>query len=184
MSSGTRALLVLTLAVLAVAAGVLALVRVTPGGPSRASVVAARPTAYAGQPAALEALHAWDDDRAAAWADGSPSRLADLYLPGSQAGREDVRLLQRYRSRGYVVTGMRTQVLDLVVLEHTPGWWQVRVTDRLAAATATSRGHGRSLGLPRDDASTRQLTLARGDDGRWRVGGVTDTVGPVRPAPR
>jgi hypothetical protein len=143
--------------------------------------VAAGPTSHGGraQPAALLVLHAWDRRRARAYAAGSPPALRALYLPGSGAGRADVRLLRDYAARGYRVEGMRMQVLAFRVLAHTTGRWRVLVTDRLARAVAVRSGT--RLLLPRDRASTRVVTLVRGDDGRWRVSAVS---GARRPAGR
>ena len=116
-------------------------------------------------------LHAWDARRADAWAAGSPARLRALYVSGSAAGEADVRLLRRYRARGLRVTGMRTQVLALHVLEQRPHRRRVEVSDRLAGAVVV--GAGRRTTLPRDAASTRVVTLVRAPGGRWRVAAVT-----------
>jgi hypothetical protein len=119
---------------------------------------------------ALAVLHAWDADRAAAYGAGSPERLRGLYVAGSGAGRADLDLLRRYHRRGLRVTGMRTQVLSLAVLEHRTGLWRLRITDRLVGAVAVGDG-GRML-LPRDRPSEHEVTLMRGEGGRWRVAGV------------
>ncbi len=121
--------------------------------------------------AALRVLHAWDARRADAWAAGSPVRLRALYVSGSAAGEADVRLLRRYRARGLRVTGMRTQVLALHVLEQRPHRRRVEVSDRLAGAVVV--GAGRRTALPRDAASTRVVTLVQAPGGRWRVAAVT-----------
>jgi hypothetical protein len=118
----------------------------------------------------LPVLREWDRARAAAYAAGEPARLRDLYTSGSPAGAADVRLLGRYRSRGFRVVGMRTQVLALTALAGGPDRYRVRVTDRLVGAVAV--GGGDRIALPRDRASARVLTLARGADGRWRVSEV------------
>lgn len=120
---------------------------------------------------ALRILHRWDDRRARAYATGSVAALRRLYLPGSAAGRGDVRLLREYVARGYRVQGMRMQVLAVEVVSHRPGRWRLGLTDRLERAVAVGRA-GRTV-LPRDQASTRVLVLVRGPDARWRVGSVT-----------
>jgi hypothetical protein len=173
-----RRLLVLVLAVivaclLAVVVTAAATLVARRDGPVAGAVPAPGP-----QASALRVLHGWDAERAEAWARGSLPRLAALYLPGSAAGRADVRLLERYRARGYVVAGMRTQVLALDVLEHRPGRWTLRVTDRLAAAVAIRAGAAPQV-LPRDRSSRRVLTLLSAGDGRWRVGSVLDVATPV-----
>ena len=114
---------------------------------------------------AAAVLRAWDEQRAAAWAEGDIGALRDLYVDG--AGAVDVRLLRRYADRGYRVEGMTTQLLAVDVLERTPARWRLRVTDRLASAVAV-RGRER-IRLPRDRADAYVITLVRGADGRWRV---------------
>lgn len=121
---------------------------------------------------ALGILHAWDASRARAYATGRAQRLRELYVPGSSAGRADIELLRRYHRRGLRVTGMRTQVLSLAVLEHRAGLWRLRVTDRLVGAVAV--GHGGRTILPRDRASAHEITLMRAERGRWRVAGVRE----------
>jgi hypothetical protein len=80
-------------------------------------------------------------------------------------------LLRRYHRRGLRVTGMRTQVLSLAVLEHRADLWRLRVIDRLVAATAV--GHGSRTVLPRDRPSEHEITLVRQRQG-WRVAGVRE----------
>jgi hypothetical protein len=146
------------------------------------------PTPASASATALAVLHDWDTRRAGAYAEGSVERLRDLYVPGSAAGAADVRLLQRYRSRGLRVTGLRMQVLALAVTERQADRWTVRVTDRLAGGAAVHAprhaSQGTSLGtpLPRDASTTRVLTLLRGGDSRWRVSAVADPATPARPA--
>jgi hypothetical protein len=122
--------------------------------------------------AALRVLHDWDARRAAAYATGSVSRLRDLYAPGSVAGARDVVLLRRYRARGLRLTGLRTQVLAVRVLDRGARTWLLRVTDRLADVTALRRGE--RVVLPRDTADARELRVVRGRDGRWRVSSVLE----------
>jgi hypothetical protein len=123
---------------------------------------------------ALRMLRAWDARRAAAYATGSSARLSRLYIPGSEAGAADERLLDAYRSRGLRVAAMRTQLLAVEVLEADPSRWVIRVQDRLAHAVAVAVGDRRRRLLPRDDASTRTVTLLHSPDGRWRVSSVLD----------
>ena len=75
-------------------------------------------------------LHAWDADRAAAYARGDPGALRRLYAPGSRAGVRDQRVLQAYAERGLLVRGLRTQVLSLRVLGAGRHRLVVKVTDR------------------------------------------------------
>ncbi|HET7355921.1 MAG TPA: hypothetical protein VFJ09_04510 [Nocardioidaceae bacterium] len=116
---------------------------------------------------AAAVLHAWDRRRAHAWATGDEQALADLYTAGSAAGRADVAMLRAYLNRGLRVTGLRMQVFAVRVLDHRPGLWRLRVTDRLARAVAV--GAGGTVRLPRDGAATRVISLVRGRDGQWRV---------------
>jgi hypothetical protein len=122
---------------------------------------------------ALLVLHSWDERRATAYAHGSAAELRDLYVPGSAAGRADLRVLAGYQRRALRVTGMHMQVLSLSVLQSRPGWRRVHVTDRLVGAAAV--GGQRHVRLPRDLPSTRTLTMMRGVDGRWRVAAVANT---------
>jgi hypothetical protein len=131
----------------------------------------AKPRAVAGDPD-VRVLHAWDEQRAAAYASGSVKRLRDLYVPGSSAGAADLRVLRGYRERGLRVTHMRTQVLSLAVLDRRPGWRLFGVTDRLVGAVAVRAG--RRVALPKDRATSHQMTMMRGADGRWRVSEVAD----------
>lgn len=121
---------------------------------------------------ALGILHAWDASRARAYATGRAQRLRELYVPGSSAGRADVALLRGYHRRGLRVTGMRTQVLSLAVLEHRADLWRLRVTERLVGAVAVGRGDRTTL--PRDRPSAHEITLMRAERGRWRVAGVRE----------
>lgn len=139
-----------------------------PAGPVRvASPGPVTPATGAGARAAA-VLHAWDRARAAAWSRGSVRALRRLYVGG--AGASDVRLLRGYRERGLCVEGLRVQVLALDVLDHRPGAWRVRVTDRVAGGTAV--GGGVRQPLPRDQATERTLRLVR-VDGRWRIAAVS-----------
>jgi hypothetical protein len=120
----------------------------------------------------VDVLHRWDRRRARAYAAGDDRALRALYVSGSTAGERDVRVLGEYRRRGFRVAGMRMQVLAVRVLAHRPGRWRLRVTDRLHQALAVR--DGTRLALPRDHASTRDITLVRLGHGRWRVAAVTD----------
>jgi hypothetical protein len=119
---------------------------------------------------AADVLRAWDRSRARAYARADAAALRGLYTPGSGAGVADLRLIRRYRSRGYRVVGMRMQLLSLDVLDRRADRWRVAVTDRLDSAVAV--GHGQRLTLPRDRASA--ITLQRGEDGSWRVAAVRE----------
>jgi len=112
-------------------------------------------------------LHAWDDQRARAWADGDVVALRQLYTPGSAAGRTDVAMLRAWRSRGLRVTGLRMQLLAVEVRARTPARMVLDVTDRLAGGVAVP---GR-VALPRDQPSRHVVTL-RLVAGEWRVSRV------------
>lgn len=120
-------------------------------------------------PAAV--LAAWDAERAEAWATGDTEALADLYVPGSRAGRADVRLLGAYLERGVTVRGLQTQVLALDVQAAGEHHLDLVVTDRLVGGEAVGEGEPRAL--PRDRPSTRRITMQR-VDGRWLVDVVRD----------
>jgi hypothetical protein len=122
---------------------------------------------------ALEVLHGWDRQRAAAWAAGDPAALARLYVPGSPAGATDVALLRRYAARELSVRGIRMQLLRVRVLVARPGRVALEVTDRLTSAVAVRAGDvTASRPLPADAASTRLLELRR-VGGRWLMARVS-----------
>ena len=133
-----------------------------PTGPARP--VASAPSVPASGPAAV--LAAWDERRAAAWAEGDVEALRGLYVDGSRTGAADARLLHHYRTRGLAVTGLTTQVLALDVVERTPSRLVLVVTDRVVGGRAV--GGSSPVALPADRASTRRVVLRR-EEGRWRV---------------
>jgi hypothetical protein len=122
---------------------------------------------------AAAVLHAWDADRAAAYARGDRAALRGLYAPGSRAGVRDLRVLQAYVERGLVVRGLRTQVLSLRVLTRSRNRLTLEVTDRLVGGrvvVGSARRDG-GVGLPRDAPTTRVVVL-RHQAGEWRVRSV------------
>ena len=119
---------------------------------------------------AIDVLHAWDRRRARAYAAGDARGLRDLYVSGSTAGVRDVRLLMQYAGRGFRVEEMRMQVLAVDVIVRRPDLLRLEVTDRLHDAVAAR--DGLRVTLPRDQASTREITLVRSGDGTWRVESV------------
>ena len=124
-------------------------------------------------PAAV--LAAWDERRAAAWAEGDVAALEGLYADGSAAGAADVSMLRDYRRRGLRVEGLATQVLALRVAARSSGRLELVVTDRVVGAEAV--GAGEPVALPVARPSTRRVVLVRddeGDEGRWVVAAVRD----------
>ena len=120
-------------------------------------------------PPSVELLRVWDAQRAGAWARGDPRMLRRLYTPGSAAGRHDRAMLRAWADRGLVVRGLRTQLLSVDVLRRTSSTWTLLVTDRLVGGTAVGAGVRRAL--PRDEPTTRRVTL-RSVAGEWRVASV------------
>ena len=118
---------------------------------------------------AAAVLHAWDDQRAHAWATGDPAALRDLYTAGSATGRADGAMLRSWHDRGLRVTGLRTQLLALAVRDWSDDRLVLVVTDRLAGGVAV--GAGVRVPLPRDRATTRRVVLRR-VAGEWRVSSV------------
>ncbi len=116
-------------------------------------------------------LAAWDGQRADAWAAGDVGALRELYAAESQAGAVDARLLQRYVDRGLRVTGLRTQVLSLKVLDQGSHRLRLEVTDRILAGVAV--GVGERVTLPSDRASTRRIRLVEVGT-QWLVAEVRD----------
>lgn len=120
-------------------------------------------------PPAIEAaavLHAWDERRATAWADGDVTALRSLYVPGSATGRADVAMLRAWVARGLRVEGSSMQLLRVEVRRTDGSRLTLVVTDRLVGAVAVGPGVRRPL--PRDRASTRRIVLVR-RAGEWRV---------------
>lgn len=139
------------------------------GGSPSTSAEPSPLTAVASGPASI--LADWDERRSAAWADGDPEALRDLYAQGSRAGDADVRLLRRYGDRGLRVTGLRTQVLSLAVLTRDDERLSVMVTDRIVGGRAS--GDGETVPLPADRATTRRIDLVKVGE-QWLVDEVRD----------
>lgn len=148
------------------------------GRDASSPVPAAEPAAVAPspsrEPGPLGVLRAWDRRRAAAWAAGDAESLRRLYVPGSRAGRSDVRLLGAYAARGVRVRRLTTQVFAVDVLEAAPGRWWLRVVDRVAGGELVAAGRVRALHS--GPVVTRRVELVRRDD-RWRVRSATGRPG-------
>lgn len=134
--------------------------------PSRATPAAAPVPAH--RAPQREVLSDWDDRRSRAWALGSVSALRDLYVPGSDAGRADVRMLRSYTARGLRVEGLATQVLELEVRVSTPRRMVLTVTDRVVGGEVVG---ARRTRLP-TDRPTRRTVVFRQVAGEWLVAGV------------
>lgn len=132
------------------------------------------PAAVALGPSPAEVLHAWDDRRAAAWSAGDVAALRDLYTPGSAAGRADAAMLRAWTRRDLLVSGLRMQLLVVVVRDRAPSRLVLDVTDRLVGGVTEPGG----LALPRDRPSRHVVTL-RVVAGEWRVSSVS-TVSAAR----
>lgn len=166
--------LVLFVAAAAGLAGALCGIGLADGASAGATAASSEATPAAvvrGALPGIDVLHAWDRRRAHAYATGDEAALRSLYVPGSTVGVRDVRLLSRYERRGYRVEEMRMQVLAVDVLVRHPDRLCMRVTDRLHDAVAVRDGV--RVSLPRDQASTRDITLVRWGDGSWRVQSVS-----------
>lgn len=125
-----------------------------------------------GSPPAASLLREWDRRRARAYARGDVAGLRRLYADGSRASTSDVALLQDYKRRGLRVERLRMQLLAVEVVDHDPGHWRLKVTDRVSSAVAV--GARSRVVLPRDTASTRVVTLQRASaDATWKVTAVT-----------
>ncbi len=130
---------------------------------------------------ALALLRRWDGLRAQAWAADDPAALRALYVGGSRAARDDLRLLGSYRARGLVVRRMLTQVLAVEVLRDTPAAIRVQVLDRVAGGEVTARD--RTVTLRGTQPSVHTIDLRR-VHGRWRVGAVSGSGSGPHAAPR
>lgn len=151
--------------------------RVAPTGVDEALVA---PITARATPEPREVLRAWDAQRSQAWVDGDLNGLADLYTPGSVAGRRDVELLGRWTARSLRVTRLEPQVLGLVIVRAAPYLLVLRVTDRIGVLSADLAG--RPVSVPRDAVSTRRVVLRRAEGdpvGAWRVASVTGLATPA-----
>ena len=152
------------------AALVLVLLAACSSDPPVSSPAPPVPTAQA-KPARspLALLHAWDRQRAAAWAARDAEALRRLYVPGSAAGARDLAMLRSWSERGLTVTPLEVQVLSGEVVAREPGRVTFVVTERLARAAA--RAGSDTWLLPRGQPVTRRVTMWR-VDGQWRVASV------------
>ena len=168
-----RRLLPALAAAAALCAVVTLVVGLSRGRPTAADDVRAQPSALTGirAPGPAAILSGWDEQRSTAWSEGDPGALRALYADGSRAGAADVRLLRRYADRGLRVTGLRTQVLSLDVLDRADDRLRLVVTDRIVGGRAS--GGGETARLPADRASTRQVELVRVGE-EWLVAEVRD----------
>jgi hypothetical protein len=123
----------------------------------------------------LAVLRRWDLRRAAAYADTDPRLLHSLYTPGSEAGRRDRALLERYAERGLVVRGVLPQIRSVALTWHRPGRLRVEVQERYPKLLVRrSAGTGEDSGVRRLGESryrARAVELRRSADG-WRVAAV------------
>ncbi len=131
--------------------------------------------------AALAVLRGWDVRRARAWAASDPGALRRLYVPGSAAGRADLRLLAAYRARQTVVRRLVTQVFDVRVLRRDSRWLRLRVVDRVAGGVVVRAGTEAPLASSRP--TVRVVDLRRGG-AVWRVAEVSGSGGDPRAGQR
>jgi hypothetical protein len=136
-----------------------------PSGPAAASAPARTDVVTA-----LSVLHDWDDRRAVAWARSDAAELSSLYVPGSAAGRADVRLLRSYTARGLVVRRLETQVFGVRVVHRSSRRVVLRVLDRVAGGVVEEAG--RETPLPSTRPVVRRVELLRGAED-WQVASVT-----------
>jgi hypothetical protein len=172
-------LLALASVVTAVATALGVAVFGAPAGPPLVEPVETSAAKAPSRPAPIgpvEILRAWDARRAQAWARGDPRLLRALYTPGSVAGRHDLAMLRAWAARGLVVRQLRTQLLSVREVAHTPSSWTLMVTDRVAGGVAVGAGVRRPL--PTDQATARTVLLRR-VRGSWLVSAVQ----PLDPGP-
>ncbi|GEM_PF-2874542 len=134
------------------------------------------------QAEAMSVLHAWDDQRARAWAAGDVGALTRLYVPGSSAGKADVGVLRRWVARGFVVRRMQRQILKVEIIEHSPRKLVLSVLDRLVSARAEGMD-GERVWLPASHARRLRMTFVRPTT-QWQLSEVTDPAKGPRQAPR
>ena len=114
-------------------------------------------------------LNGLDRVRAEAFATADPSRLGDVYAPGSTGERRDAAVIASYEQRGGRVVGAELRIIDCRVVRSTDQQAQLEVVDRLGPAHVVW-DDGTTTDLPRDRASRRLVVLRRTDEG-WRIAG-------------
>ncbi|MRK02222.1 hypothetical protein GEV27_11885 [Aeromicrobium sp. S22] len=110
-----------------------------------------------------------DADRAAAFAEADPTRLATVYVAGSRAMAADAATIRSYADRDGRVVGARLRVLTCRVVSTGADRATLDVVDVLAPAQV-EWGDGSVTDLPRDRPSRHRVTLHRTRDG-WRIAG-------------
>lgn len=123
----------------------------------------------------LAVLTALDERRSHAYASARPRLLGDVYVAGSTVLRRDRAVLRAWSARRITVTDLHLDLLDVEVLHADRELVRLGVIDRLAPATATLP-RGRTVSLPRDNATARMLALRR-VDGQWRIATSRRTPG-------
>ncbi len=132
--------------------------------------------------AALEAelaraLIAIGRSRAAAFGRASARFLAAANVTGSPADAQDVRLVQRLRSQGYRLHGVRFEISGVQVLRRRGEQVDVRAVVTTSAHRQVRIGSGVAISVPEDGPRAVVLTVApvdlnRSGPGRWRVRSV------------
>lgn len=149
----------------------------TPAAPRAVVAPEAGRVSVARAVSSLAILRDWDRSRAAAWREGDAAALRGLYLPASEAGEQDVAMLERWQERGLRVRGMQMQVLAVELRARTDRQVVLLVTDRLVGAEAVraSSGSPSGLALPRDQPTTRELVFRR-VGGRWLLASAVESA--------
>jgi hypothetical protein len=163
-------------AVTTVEAGPAAAPAPDPGAGSAAGPASATTTAA---PTGLEAeltraLMAIGRSRAAAFRRASERYLAGADVTGSPAYLADLALVQRLRSQGYRLQGVRYQVSGLRVLNRRGQLVDVRATVTTSEHRQVRVSTGVGVPVPQDGPRPIVLTVApvdlnRAGPGRWRV---------------
>lgn len=128
--------------------------------------------------AAARVVHAWDAQRADAWASQDVGALRSIYTPRSAAGRADVAMLRAWRARGLRVEGLQTQLLSVSVRVQADDRLVVDLVDRVAGGVVVPGGSA----LPADRPTAHTLVLRR-IAGEWRVRDALDRCPNARCRP-
>jgi hypothetical protein len=112
--------------------------------------------------------------RAAAFGRASAGLLAGADVTGSPAYLQDVRLVQRLRSQGYRLQGVRYEVSKVEVLRHRGELVDVRAVVKTSEHRQVRVGTGAAVPVPADGPRPVVLTVAPIDRNlpgaaRWRV---------------
>lgn len=139
--------------------------------PAALPPVTSQPSPSAPSPWAA-VLDRLDTQRASAFAQADPVRLAPVYVPGAAAAEADTRAVRALAAAGHRAAGVRHQVRSVQVRSATTQRVELRVEDVLTPQVVIDAA-GRELDRrPGRGPTSFDVTLLRAADG-WRLDAVT-----------